>query len=242
MSDAVPFSRVTISPVAYLGEAWSRVKGRYGLFFGVTALGMLLGGMAPLGLLLGPMMCGIYFCYREQALGRPLSFDMLFRGFQHFAESFIATLLMLAASLVVMLPALVLMVILIFSGVAGGLFMHSPEAQAGATAAGCLLFGVFFLAVLLASALIGVFFIFAYPLILDRGLSGLEAVKLSFRAARANLGGLLLLALANLALSFLGLLCCYVGAFLILPITLGAQWICYERVFGIQEAGAAPAP
>ena len=61
-------------------------------------------------------------------------------------------------------------------------------------------------------------------------------MKLSFRAARTNLGGLLLLALVNALLSCAGLLCCYVGALFVLPLTIGTHWICYERVFGIREA------
>ena len=232
----IPFVRADLSPSACLGEAWTRVKDHYWLFLGITAVGLLLGSVAPLGLLMGPMMCGIYLCYRQQAKGLPLSFDLLFKGFDHFAEAFIASLLMLAASLVVILPLMVVMVVAIFAGAMGGAAASSEGARSGLAFAGCALFGSLFLLVLLGSLLIGVFFTFTYPLIMDRGLSGLEAVKLSFRAARANLGGLLLLALANALLSFAGLLCCYVGAFLVLPITFGTHWICYERVFGMKEA------
>jgi uncharacterized membrane protein len=232
--ESIPFSRADISPLAYLGEAWARVKDRYWLFLGITAVGLLLGSAAPLGLLLGPMMCGIALCYRRQAQGLPITFDMLFKGFDHFTESFIASLLMLAASLALILPMMVAVFIMVFAGALGGLAGHGAER--GAALLGCLLVAAVFLFVMLGSLLIGVFFTFTFPLILDRGLPGLEAVKLSFRAARANLGGLLLLALVNALLSCAGLLCCYVGALLVLPLTFGAQWICYERVFGIKEA------
>jgi hypothetical protein len=235
--ESIPFSRADISPVAYLSEAWARVKDRYWLFLGITAVGLLLGSAAPLGLLLGPMMCGIYLCYRELALGRPVAFDRLFKGFDHFSEAFIASLLMLAASLVLILPVMVAVFLMVFMGVLGGIAGHGAEG--GAAFLGCFLFAGIMLLVVLGSALIGVFFTFTYPLIMDRGMTGLEAVKLSFRAARANLGGLLLLALVNALLSFAGLLCCYVGALLVLPLTLGTHWICYERVFGIKEAGGA---
>jgi uncharacterized membrane protein len=232
--EPIPFSRADISPLAFLGEAWARVKDHYWLFLGITAVGLLLGAAAPLALLLGPMMCGIFLCYRCQAQGLPVTFDMLFKGFDHFMESFIASLLMLAASLVLILPMMVAIFIMVFAGVLGGLAGHG--AQEGIGVFGCLMFASIFLFVMLGSLLIGIFFTFTYPLILDRGLSGLEAVKLSFRAARANLGGLLLLALVNALLSFAGLLCCYVGALFVLPLTIGTHWICYERVFGIKEA------
>lgn len=233
-SEAIPFARVAISPVEYLQEAWSRVKPQYGLFLGITAVGMLLGSVAPLGILLGPMFCGIYLCYRRQALGQPIAFDMLFKGFDYFGEAFIASLLMVGAALVVMLPLMVALFIGMFATALGGAAGHGAETVAPFLS--CALFGVFFLLVMLISAVISVLFAFSFPLVMDRGVPGLEAVKLSFRAARANLGGLLLLALVNALLGFAGVLCCYVGAFLVLPVTIGTHWICYERVFGIKEA------
>ena len=225
------FARVSISPLAYYGEAWARVKGQYGLFLAVTAVGMLLGGLAPLGILLGPMMCGIYLCYRRQAQGQPVAFDLLFKGFDHFGESFIASLLMFAASLVVVVPVMVALFVAIFAGAAAANGGHE-----GAGILGCAVIGGGVFIAILAGAVIGVLFLFAFPLIMDRGMKGLDAVKLSFEAARANLGGLLLLALCNALLGMAGVLCCYVGAFLVLPVTMGAQWICYEQVFGTTES------
>jgi uncharacterized membrane protein len=238
LNEPSSFVRASISPVAYYQEAWTRVKDRYGLFFGICAVGMLLGGAAPLGLLLGPMMCGVYLCFRKQALGEPLAFDTLFKGFDFFGESFIAALLMVAATLVVMLPMMVVMFIAVFATAAGGEAMRDAQPAVGLL--GCGVMAGSLLLVFLASALISICFTFSFPLIMDRGMKGMDAVKLSFSAAKANLGGLILLALANALASFAGVLCCYVGAFLVLPLTLGTHWICYERVFGIQ--GAAPPP
>ena len=235
-SESIPFARVVISPVEYLQEAWSRVKPQYGLFLGITVVGILLGSIAPLGILLGPMFCGIYLCYRRQALGQPIAFDLLFKGFDYFGEAFIASLLMVAATLVVMLPLMVVFFIGMFATALGGAMGHGAEAVMPFM--GCVGFAVFFLLVMLISAVISVLFAFSFPLIMDRGVPGMEAVRLSFRAARANLGGLLLLALVNALLGFVGVLCCYVGAFLVLPVTIGTHWICYERVFGIKEQEA----
>ncbi len=235
MSDGIPFSRVPLSPSVYLGDAWTRVKDQYGLFLGITAVGLLLGSLAPLGILMGPMMCGIYLCYRQQAKGLPVTFDLLFKGFDHFAQAFIASLLMMVATLVVVFPLMVLGILLaVLTGVLGSMG-DSHMIEEGAPFLGCFLFAGFFLVLMVASLLISVFFTFTYPLILDRGLPAMDAVKLSFQAARANLGGLLLLALANALLGFLGLLCCYIGVLLALPIIYGTHWLCYERVFGIYE-------
>lgn len=239
--DATPelpaFSHVHIAPVAYVQEAWVRVKGQYGLFLGVTVVGMLIGGAVPLGILLGPMLCGIYLCYRNQALGKPVAFDQLFKGFDHFGEAFIASLLMVVAGMVVAIPMMLILFFGIFATAVTGAMGHGAEGVAPFM--GCAAFGLFFLVIMLLSALISVLFTFSFPLILDRNLKGLDAVKLSFHAAKANLGGLILLALVNGLLSFAGLLCCYVGALLVLPITIGTHWICYERVFGIREIDEA---
>ena len=239
MTGSPAFVRTAISPTGYLGESWGRVKGQYWLFVGITAAGLIIGSLVPLGLLMGAMMCGIHLCYRQQAKGLPVSFDLLFKGFDHFGEAFIATLLMVLASLAVVLPMMALMFAGLFMGALGG--AAGEGARAGMAFGSCLLFGIAILVVVAGSALIGVFFTFTYPLILDRGVSGVEAVKLSFQAARANLGGLLLLTLLNVLLGFAGALCCYIGAFLILPITFGTHWICYEQVFGMKADEIPPA-
>ncbi len=238
MPNDISFNRVSISPFAYIGEAWGRVKGQYWMFLGITVVGMLIAGFVPMAVMLGPMMCGIYLCFRQQGRGEPVKFETLFKGFDRFLESFIAALLMMAASLVIVVP---LILMLVFSGLflgflgAAGASGGSREAQAGAMFAVILLAVVAFLLIMLASVLINLLFCFTFPLIADRGLKGIDAVKLSMRAAWANIWGLVGLGLATFALSLVGLCFCYIGAFLVMPITFGVHWITYERVFGLAE-------
>ena len=52
---------------------------------------------------------------------------------------------------------------------------------------------------------------------MDRRLSGLNAVKLSVRAGLANFWRLLGMMLLTGLLTFVGVLLCYVGAFLVMP-------------------------
>ncbi len=238
-ADTIPFHSAPIAPLAFIGEAWARVRAQYWLLVGISLVGLLLGSLAPLGLLMGPMMFGIYGCHRALAQGQQVSFEMLFKGFENFLETFIATLLMMAASLVVVLPLVLVMVAAIFGlGVlsAAGAQAHN-HAQEGAVLVMVLMFGGVFLLIMAGSMLVGLFFSFTFPLMVDRGLKGVEAVKLSFRAARANFWGLLSLHLVLLLLSLVGVCFCYIGAFLVLPLTFGAHWIAYERVFGLAETG-----
>jgi uncharacterized membrane protein len=99
-------------------------------------------------------------------------------------------------------------------------------------------FFTFFLVVIVISVLIiiiSVGFAFAYPLIVDRRLNGLDAVKLSFKAGLANFWRLLGLLLLNGIMVMVGMAFCVVGMFLVLPITYAAIAAAYEQVFGLKD-------
>jgi uncharacterized membrane protein len=65
-------------------------------------------------------------------------------------------------------------------------------------------------------------------------------VKLSIKAGMANFWQLLGMLLLNGLLSLVGVLFCYVGAFLVLPIGFAAIATAYEQVFGLEEGGLQP--
>lgn len=241
MDTAPAFTRADLAPFALYGEAWARLKDRYWLFLGISLVGVIVGGLAPLGLLMGPMMVGIYLCHRALARGEEVKFDLLFKGFDRFLEAFIATLVILGASLVIMVPLVLVVVFLAMFGVVGLAAAGSQTRglEGGLAAGACLLYAGAFALVLLASLLASLFFTFTFPLLADRALPGLDAVKASCRAALANFRGLLVLGLATFVLTFAGLLLCYVGALLLMPLTLGVHWIAYERVFGRAEEDPA---
>src|SRR3989442_1676690 len=72
------FHRGAIRPIQCVRDAWRLVKDDYWLFLGLTVVGMLIGSFAPLGVLVGPMMCGIYVCLLRRLDGRRIDFAMLF--------------------------------------------------------------------------------------------------------------------------------------------------------------------
>jgi hypothetical protein len=221
-----------------LRDAWSLIKDKYWLFLGITAVGILIGSLGPMAILLGPMMCGIYLCMLARLRGEPVSFELLFKGFDYFSQSVIATLIQVLPVMVLVLP-----VYLIFFF----LFMSKMKAAGGRSPRGAppidpselfpifIIFFVVLFALVLVASVIGVLFIFSYPLIVDRRLAALDAVKTSVRAVTANLGGMLGLLVLNLLLSFVGVLFCYVGAILTMPIGLAAWAVAYRRVFPAQS-------
>jgi len=113
----------------------------------------------------------------------------------------------------------------------------SANSDSGAAAglAFFLIFAIFFLILILAVILISIGFLFAYPLIVDRRLSGFDAVKLSFRAAFANFWGLLGLMFLGYLLSIAGLFVLIIGVYLVVPITYAAVAVAYEKVFGLAD-------
>jgi uncharacterized membrane protein len=211
---------------------WSLIKGQYWLFLGITFVGILVGSVGPMAILMGPMMCGIYLCLLARMRGEPVSFELLFKGFDYFVQSLIATLIQVLPVMLLLIPFYVIFFIMFMSK------LNTPRGRSrGAPPDPAeiypmfILMGVLVLVAILAGALIGAFFIFTYPLIVERRLAALDAIKMSFRAVMANLGGILGLMALNMLMGFAGLLLCYVGALLLMPVHYAAWAVAYRQVF-----------
>ena len=240
MTPTTEFRRGAISPVECLKEAWELIKNQYWLFFGICAVGMLVGSAFAI-VLMGPMMCGIYLCFFQHMRGERVSFEGVFKGFDYFGQSLIAMLIQMIPAVIIIVPVYLVMAVSMMTAVSSS---HGRGGGEGAIAAGFFVaMIVVFVAIFLMSIILGIFFMFTFPLIVDRKLSGVDAVKTSVKAALANFGGVLGLVLLNAALSFAGVIFCYVGAFFVMPITLAAHAIAYRRVFPeISQTFASPPP
>ena len=228
MTDPVAFNRSAVRPMECLKEGWALIKDSYWLFLGITAVGMLIASVVPFGLLMGPMMCGIYLAYFTKRRGHPVEFGIVFKGFDHFGQSLIATLIHVVPIAVVVVPTYIIFYAgLIMMSTSGS--QPDPSAMLGFMG----VFGLVWLAIFVFILIVSILFTFSYPLIIDRHLSGVDAVKLSVKAAMGNFGGLLGLYLINALLGIIGVLFCYVGAFFVLPLSLGGLAMAYERVFGL---------
>ena len=227
----VPFSAAAVQPMECLKTAWELIKPQYWLFLGIVIVGMLVGSAVPLGILMGPMMCGIYLAVFQTRRGQPIEFGTLFKGFDYFGQSVIATLLHAVPIMAIVVPAYVLLYVGIF-------LTAATQGDRGSPAMGLavvLFFAAVWIVVVLLIIFLSLLFIFAYPLIVDRGMQGFDAVKLSFKAAFANFWRLLGLSLLNAGLGIIGILLCIVGVYLVFPITLAATAIAYEQVFGLRN-------
>lgn len=231
LSPTVEFRRNVVQPIECIKDGWDLIRSQYWLFVGMSAVGFLIGSFVPLGILMGPMMCGIYLSLFQVRRNQPIEFGTLFKGFDYFGDSLIATLLHMIPMVVIFVPAYIFFYV--------ALFLILPR-QGGKPDAGAMLgffgfFAVFWLVMMVILIVVSVAFTFAYPLIVDRRLSGLDSVKLSIRAAMANFWRLLGLLMLTGLLSVGGVLLCYVGIFLVLPISFAAIAKAYEQVFGLGE-------
>jgi hypothetical protein len=232
MTPEIPFRRNVVEPVACIKGGWEIIKNQYWLFVGMTLVGVIIGGAVPI-VLMGPMMCGLNLAFFKTRRGEPIEFGTLFKGFDYFGQSVIAAVLHSVPIIVIVVPAYILFYVFMFVSLAaaGNSGDPNPAALFGVMA----MFGLFWLVVVAIIIIISIGFIFVYPLIVDRKLSAIDAIKLSFRAALSNFWRLLGMVLLTSLMSVVGVLACYVGAFLVMPIGYAAIAKAYEQVFGLDE-------
>ena len=237
--DAYSFKTRALQPMACLREGWQLIRQDFWLFFGITVLGVFIANLAAL-ILLGPLMCGIHYCYLRQERGQRVELNMLFRGFDYFAQGLIATLILTA---IFLLPTLIMVFGTYAAFIVGMIHVIAelPEDARNAPPEP----GMFVLPFVLAAAVymstsifvgfLRVFFLFTYPLIVDRRLDGWDAVKLSARAAASNLWGVIGLTILLEVITIAGLLACYVGALFTLPLAFAMIATAYRQVFEIER-------
>jgi uncharacterized membrane protein len=223
------FRTGVIKPVECIKEGWALIKDQYWLFFGISLVGILIGGVVPI-VLLGPMMVGIFLCLLQKLRNEPVEFGLLFKGFDQFVSGLVVTVLKMIPIFIVLVPYYIFLIAMMATMMPRGRVEDPEQARSFVMS----LFGfeiVFFLVMMVVGLAVEIFFMFAYPLVADRKLSALDAVKLSFRAGKANVGGILGLLLLNMLFGILGVLCCFVGVYFYLPIAFASQAIAFRRVF-----------
>ncbi|HEY0455924.1 MAG TPA: hypothetical protein VGE41_06085 [Verrucomicrobiae bacterium] len=235
-NELVGFKRNAVRPIECFKQGFDLIKGQYWSFVGITVVGILIGSLVPLGIIMGPMMCGIYLTLFQRMRGQAPEFSTLFKGFDYFVESLIATLLQLLPIMILIIPASIAFML-------GMVRLAQQNGNRPPNGQVLLTFFVpmaaFVFIVMLISILVGVLFIFTYPLIIEKRLSGLNAVKTSVRAVFANFWPVLGLVMINFLLGLVGMVLCYVGAFFIMPISFGALAVAYQQVFGLEIPNSA---
>jgi len=227
MTPEIPYKRKAVDPIECIKAGWELVKPQYWLYVGMAFIAYVIGQAVPV-ILMGPMLCGFYLCLFMSRRREPIEFGTLFKGFDFFGPSLVAMLLHAIPIAAVVIPSYILFYV--------SLFVAASQAQSQGGAAVLGVFFTFFLVMIVIFVLIiivSVGFTFSFPLIVDRRLNGLDAVKLSFKAGMANFWRLLGMMLLTGIMAAVGMAFCIVGMFLVLPISYAAVAAAYEQVFGL---------
>jgi len=215
------FNSGVIRPIEVYKEAWELMKDQYWMIFAVTLLGMLIGSVIPI-VIIGPMICGIYLCMLDKMERREVQIETLFKGFEYFAPS-------LLVAVVVMVPVFIMIftiyVPMIAMAVAGP---RMSESELMPFLLGTIVFEVVAAIVMVC---LHTLLIFAFPLIVDRKLSGFQAMKTSARAVWHNLGGVVGLFGVGFVVVLIGYLMLCIGVYLVLPLMLMSTIVAYRKVF-----------
>ena len=83
---------------------------------------------------------------------------------------------------------------------------------------------------------------FAFPLIVDRNLGAIEAMKTSAAAVWQNLAGVAGLYGVGFVLSLAGALACGIGTYFVIPIILAGNLVAFRKIFPKTESFQQPPP
>jgi len=226
------FRTGVIRPVEVYKETWAIIKDQYWLIFAISLVGMLIGGAVPV-ILIGPMICGIYLCLFEKIEGRQVQFETLFKGFEYFMPGLIVALLMVIPVFVLIVTIYVPM---IGMAIAGQKMSESELIP--------FLIGTFIFEIVVAFIMVcfHTLLMFAFPLIVDRKLSGWESIKVSARAVWGNLSGVVGLFAVGIVVGIVGYLMLCVGIYLVLPLILASNAVAYRKIFPAIQPGLLDPP
>jgi|CXWL01.1.fsa_nt_gi uncharacterized membrane protein len=220
MQDA-EFTTGQIRPIECVKEGFELIKSDYWLLLGIVIVGGMIGGVT-LFICIGAMSCGIFYAYLNKIDGKPVKFEDLFKGFSWFWQSLIVAVVVVVPMLTVYA---VIYIPIVLSAVMGSKL--SQDELMG------LLVGALTidLVVIVIMVCVHTLIIFAFPLIVDRGLGGIKAMTTSARAVLRNIGGVVGLFLVNFGLALLGELALCIGIYFVIPIIVAGNMVAYRRVF-----------
>lgn len=216
------FTTGQIKPIECVKEGFERIKKDYWLLFAIALVGGLIGGVT-MYVLAGAMLCGIFLVYLNAIDGRPVVFDDLWKGMPYLGQGLIVILVIFVPTFVYYIFAYFTLVAAIIGGGAAG-------GEAGLFGA-LLLIGIIDLIVLIVLVSFHTLLTFSFPLIVDRNLNAIDAMKLSIKASWQNLSGVAGLVAVNFGLMLAGYIALCVGLYFIIPIIVATNVVAYRKVF-----------
>jgi uncharacterized membrane protein len=229
---AVEIRKVKVRPISLFRRTLELIRGQYWLFLGITLLAMLLASAVPFGLIMGNVLVGVYACYSQRERRGRAEFSTMFKGFENFLEPFLAFLIIFAAAMVVMLPMMVAMFAMIFIPIIQQAGAAGPNAPPNLPPGVTMTIVAMYPLMIAANILIAMPFLFTFPLMAERNLKAMDAVKQSIQGVLRNFWGVLWCLIVVTMISVVGALMCYVPLFLMMPLTFGVFFTLYRDIYG----------
>lgn len=214
--DQIVSRKVFTNPIDLIKRSYDMVNNQYGTFLLTVIVGLVIASLVPFGILQGPIMVGIFYCYLLNEAGRPFELSDVFKGFDQFVNALLVMLMMAAGALV---PILVIMVLF---GIAGAIGNDALSGIVG-------LLGM--LGIIGSIFVVHACTIFAFPLMAEYSLKPVDAIKLSVNAGLKNMGSIVL---NMIVLGFVGallFLMCIIPGILFIPVSMGCIFLMYRDVF-----------
>jgi hypothetical protein len=222
-----------IKPVEIFKEAWTIIKDDYWLLFAISLVGMLIGGIS-FYILVGAMICGIYYAFLKKIDGEKVALDDLWKGFQYVVPSLLVTILIVVPMFVVFG---IIYAPIIMAAVMGSKL--SEDELLG------MIFGALAVdfVIILIMTCFHTLLIFAFPLIVDKNLGAWEAITTSAKGVWRNLSGIAgMIGVAFLATIPVSMITCGLGVYLLLPLMLASYALAYRKIFLKSDRNFNPPP
>lgn len=239
-ADAVLAAGGRVDVFDCLGKAFSTLKANFlpmVIATGVVFLVQIVAGLIPLiGFLSQLLLTGVFYgglCYYHlgRIRGEPRELSDAFAGFSKaLGPLMLSTLLQ---------TALIFALMLVFVAPIFGTLI--PLFAGGADPDAVTVFAPLTIGLMVAGGLVSLFvsvaWIFAYTLIIDRGLGVWSSIAVSWRVVTKHWFSVFFVALFGGILACLGLIALIIGVFITLPIFFSALMHAYESLF---NPGRAP--
>ena len=233
----IQFQSGAINPTDCIGNAWTQVTAKFGMYLGMGLVTLILVGCIPLisMFLLGPMIGGFYYIALKDMRGEPVEFGMLFRGFDKFVPLMVIGLIQSIPGVIFQIIRFVGNIAQFASATSGG-SQRGDFYQSGGDAFGLSDgIGIAMVLVGLVFAIVSIVWSialqFAVPIALENEIGPIAAIKLSMSAAVSNLGGMIVLLIFSFLVALLGTLALCLGLFIAIPVIWVANAFAYRQVF-----------
>jgi hypothetical protein len=171
----------------WIGAGWQLVKNDLGNYILLAIVFSLLSGVPFIA---GALITGFHIFTMKKLLGRNAEFADLFKGFNFFVPTLVASLL-----------------IALFT------FLGT-------------------LACLIPGLVVAAMYKFTYLFIADKRMDFWPAMEASHAIVKQDYFGFTMFLLASVLVNILGVLCCFVGIFVTIPITFAAITVAYQEIVG----------